>query len=112
MNNQISPQLFSILYNQDFFIGGDKAKLKSFHNIKESILELGEIEHTGDWDPYLRINFTNGETLETDNGYHYFETQDDNILLEDAPNQGSETNGDDSYLIIPIKDIKSIRLLR
>jgi hypothetical protein len=64
---QKSPTLLDSLKN--ILIDGDSLKLSLFETAKLSILELGELEHTGDWDPYLHIVFTDGTHIETSSGY-------------------------------------------
>lgn len=43
----------------------------------EPLLELGDTEHSSDWDPYLRIIFTDGTNIETESGYPYAELNED-----------------------------------
>ena len=49
---------------------------------------IGILEHTGDWDPILRIRFRNGESVETHSGYFRIKDADfEGDLLIDAPDQ-------------------------
>lgn len=80
------------------------------------ITTLGWAEHTGDWDPYIRIELKDGNTITTDNGYYEMQIQEQEhqniLLLEDSESQGEQWDEDISYHIIDITTIASIQLLR
>jgi len=64
--------------------------LKSFSKFLDCIVgQLGWIEHTCDYDPYLVIELKDNTDFETMNGYYLFDVIDDKIYIE-AP-------GDDEY---------------
>jgi len=73
-----------------------------------AIMQLGEEEHTSDWDPYIRITNCDDLILDTATGYPEFKIDEANetiiVTLE---------NEDDSTFSksIAISDIKSIQLL-
>ena len=85
--------------------------LRPWMKLIDLIMDLGEKEHTHDWDPYISIKFKDGNTLTTQNGYYIMNIQNDMLLLEDEEGAGQEKNDDDSYHIIPINTIASIELL-
>ena len=65
------------------------------------ISKLGDLEHTGDWDPYLVIETTE-EEIETDSGYYDMEIQGTVLrILQEG-----------GYMTIPISKIISITILR
>ena len=141
MQTQISPILFDALSNNPFIIEATDQRdilkhLTSIERVIHSILELGDLEHTGDWDPYLDIKLKttsnielisgsesdldealSGAILSTANGYPEFQ-----ILPE--PNERTENStlsimvtcynddSDDFSVSIPITDIISITLQR
>lgn len=80
------------------------------------ITDLGEAEHTGDWDLSIKITLWDDDdilqSLETDPGYYVMSIQGSNLLLEDSSGRGTETNGDDSYHILPISQIHTIQVIR
>lgn len=90
--------------------------IKPFIQTNQLILDLGEAEHTSDWDPSIIIQLwdQNGElqTIETDPGYYVMDIQDTVLLLEDSPGNGEQEDEDISYHIIPIQSIHSIQLIR
>ncbi len=121
---QHSPNLFDSL---SFLIpiNGNPLTLALFETAKQSILHLGELEHTSDWDPYLYILFKDGTHIETQNGYpeiifgdfnteeqtqffkHYQEITSIGIHLSD-PNDDQKTIID----YIQLSEIDSISLYR
>lgn len=66
---QISPILFDELAETAININGDATKLMLFKRYLEAILLIGLVEHSGDWDPYLKITLADGTELETITGY-------------------------------------------
>jgi hypothetical protein len=90
-------------------------------------MELGELEHSGDWDPYLCIIYLKNKkilTHENPSGYYefsfgqYSEDDQDHAHTYYAEAPAEEQNivifqGDDQEsLIIPIMDILSIYIMR
>jgi len=80
------------------------------------IIDLGELEHSHDWDPNLRIVLFD-ETqsdgfsiIETTNGYYTMVIDNDKLIIEDE-NQESDIFYDDTHTIL-IKDIHSIEFIR
>lgn len=67
MSNQLSPIYFDTL--QNIPIQGNPLTLSLFQLSKESILTLGNLEHTGDWDPYLIIKTNTNQIIESETGY-------------------------------------------
>ena len=63
---QKSTKFFDTLENIKIRTGQDIAL---FNLAKESILALGELEHTGDWDPYLSIELITGTKIQSTTGY-------------------------------------------
>ena len=72
--------------------------LKAYAMGLELINQLGWLEHTSDWDPFLMIELKNGGEIQTESGYFLFEVKKKTILIE----------GDELPLKIKIKDIKRI----
>lgn len=74
------------------------------------ITDLGEAEHSGDWDPSIKITFWNDnqilKSLETEPGYYNMIIQGTDLLLEKGYKQHQSHN------IIPISQIHSIRIIR
>jgi hypothetical protein len=65
--------------------------LQAFLFMREFIEELGDAEHTSDWDPYLIITLMDGKTkLETLNGYWAAEIRDDSLCIEAPDIDGDE----------------------
>lgn len=85
MKTQKSPQLFDSLNN--ILIERDSQKLALFEIAKKSILELGELEHTSDWDPYLTILIRRTSDLELINTSIPKE-EHPNIILNSINNKG------------------------
>ena len=109
-NIQISTLLKSELKNSfDFtnldFI--DKFKLiNQFKKFVDLVNDLGEIEHSSDWDLYLIIFLENNEKIITNNGYSVFNIDFKNelIIVENI------TDEEEEEIKIKIKDIKKIIL--
>lgn len=110
-NIQISTLLKSELKNSfDFtnldFI--DKFKLiNQFKKFVDLVNDLGEIEHSSDWDLYLIIFLENNEKIITNNGYSVFNIDFKNelIIVENITDEEEEEE-----IKIKIKDIKKIIL--
>lgn len=111
---QTEPQISSFLLNQIQYIAPpDKFKslrpdyLNRFKKSIQLILELGEIEHTSDWDPYFIIILQDNTEIITPNGYHEIEITETSISIEIE-----DPNDEDNVILktIPINDIKSISI--
>jgi hypothetical protein len=85
------------------------------------ICDLGWIEHTGDWDPFLQIEFHNKEVFTTESGYYLFDVDKQSCeLVIEAPDKEDldlEDIKNKAYYVegnwrIPIVQIKSIVLCR
>lgn len=120
---QLSPSLFDELSNKPTIIRGDAKSLMLFKRYLDLILHLGELEHTGDWDPYLKVTLTNDDTFETTTGYPEITIGDFNEDdMPDALNLLSEITSigfyqmgdeeDETITYYPLSDIKSIQPLR
>lgn len=89
-----------------------------FIRVIDLIMDIGEIEHTSDWDPSVKVGYNDPdepgevEYFETESGYWKMEIQGDNILLEDAPGMGSQEDEDISYHVIPIKELRHLEIIR
>jgi hypothetical protein len=96
--NQISSLLLTALQNNPYHIPSYRQNLKSkLDNILEYdkavqfILELGNIEHTGDWDPYYIIT-TEKRKFETQSGANQITNHTDTtISFLDYDSDGNET---------------------
>lgn len=66
---QLSPKMLENLGKNPIIINGDAQKLAMLAQLIHAIIEIGEIEHSGDWDPYLSITLTDGKSFETPSGY-------------------------------------------
>ncbi len=98
-------------------------QLKGLSALFQLVADLGELEHTSDWDPWLRItvNLTRkgkpiDYNLDTTSGYFLFEVTEDAMVIE-APDP--EDMEDQEYLwydpaqsrwVIPFNNIKSIQI--
>ena len=113
--SQISPLLFDslsknpIIINNDFSIQVARNQIQTFIDTLGLIILLGEAEHSGDWDPYIKIKLGNGDEIESLNGYYDMEIQDNETLI--LYNSEDETNGIGHHEIT-IENIHSIQLLR
>jgi len=91
-----------------FPINGSHANLLAYQKLITAIMELGEIEHTSDWDPFLIITTKSklkSKTIETLSGYP-------DMLINPTHIQVHITESDDQKLTsIPIADILTIKLL-
>lgn len=80
------------------------------------ITDLGEAEHTSDWDPSIRIQYWDQndtlQSLETEPGYYIMQIQKENLILEDAENQAECHDQEDYYHTIKINTIHTIQLIR
>lgn len=95
---QLSPVLLESLAQSQTIINGDAQKLVLFKLYLETILEIGIIEHSGDWDPYLEVGFLNGQTLDTVTGYT-------DIVIGDF---NEEDNEDIANMLLNSDEITSI----
>lgn len=73
IHGQFSPQLMDSRITLHLSQGLDSEQalrfIGKYRSLTESILQLGELEHTGDWDPYLSIILHDGTKLDTSAGY-------------------------------------------
>lgn len=89
-----------------------KHNLRSFIKLKDLIFELGESEHSNDWDPSIKITFNNErESIETEPGYNVIEIDNDDLLIENELGMGDYDDEDQSYFRIPISSIETIQLI-
>lgn len=115
---QLSPRLFDNLAFNPIIIKGDMQKLALLKSHIETILSIGDLEHTGDWDPFLIIK-TKHKTFESAAGYPEIEIGDfsedeQETALRHYPeitNIGIY-NEDEEITWIPAKDILTIQLMR
>ena len=84
--------------------------LKPFIQTIKFIMDLGEKEHTGDWDPCLIITLWDDTKLFTENGYYTMEIKGNYILIEDEI-IGAPVNYMTEHKLL-ISTIKSIELTR
>ena len=66
-NEQFSPRVMDAL--TDVPINGDTEKLKLLAVLIQTVMKLGDFEHSGDWDPMLMITLKDGGVFYTENGY-------------------------------------------
>jgi len=89
--------------------------LQPFLQTIDFAIRLGELEHTGDWDPSIIIHYWDQnqelQRIETDCGYYIMDIQNENLLLEDAPGRGQQEDEDISYHVIHIQTIHSISIV-
>lgn len=84
------------------------------------ITDLGWVEHTGDWDPYLTIEMENGTIHETGEGYYDLQLEDPNTFKDNEDRGQNETiyilccdeDGEEFDLHLDPTKIKSITLQR
>ena len=55
--------------------------LETFSKVLKFLDNLGFIEHTGDWDPYLKITLRDGVIIETSSGYWDFKLRQENDMI-------------------------------
>lgn len=79
--------------------------LRMYSKLLAFLDKLGWLEHTSDWDPYLKITFRNGEVIETPSGYWDF------TVSEDGDNPHIEVTEEDSTLFIDAHEILTIELI-
>ena len=107
---QASGSLLRILCEGDYLINGDKERFYAYRNTLNAILRLGDVEHTGDWDPYLKITLADWTIIETETGYP---DMDDHETLEDTVIVYIENPNPDGEAIpknINIRNIESIEV--
>tara|TARA_R110000772_G_scaffold31763_1_gene78092 strand:+ start:220 stop:708 length:489 start_codon:yes stop_codon:yes gene_type:complete len=99
----------SFLYNE----------IQQFIETVEFISNLGWIQHTSDWDPYLIIETVRGETFQTESGYYRMETQDLETMegavtfeLEGYEEDENSPAEEDCHVTLDIKDITKITFTR
>lgn len=121
---QKSPALFDGL--SDISIEGNTLALVLFNIAKTAIIELGEHEHTGDWDPYIKLISKDNIIIESTTGYPeiFFEFNNEVITTKqaeplkyhkDITGIGIYTHDDDieeRITFYPFKDIRYISLER
>ena len=62
-----------------------------YKSLIEGILQLGELEHTGDWDPYLSIKLHQGIELATAPGYSEIELDGNTGITPKSKNPSIKT---------------------
>lgn len=105
-----------ILDKYDYSQSIKKSEIQNLIRLIHSLIyELGDIEHSSDWDPYLTIKYNDDEgniqTLQTESGYYLMETDnpeyhEDSISIDDY----DEDEDEDITRVISIKDIISIQI--
>lgn len=92
-----------------------KSEVTKLLLVKQLILDLGDAEHSGDWDPYIKLGYWDDNQelvyITTQNGYHVMQIDSDDILLEDELGMAPYQDEDISYYRLPIASIHSITIL-
>lgn len=103
--NQLEPLIFHDFNNTSQSRVND---MKTYIKVIDFIEQLGWIEHTGDWDPYLIITLNDDTEIETEHGYYLMTLDGTGITYE----YGSEDeDGDDPATgYLDLIDIKSIKI--
>ena len=57
------------------------ASLSAYQIYINCITTMGDLEHTGDWDPYLVITFDDDSKLETSSGYWEWEIDGSDLIV-------------------------------
>ena len=63
---------------ENVIINGDVDKLTLLATALFAISELGDYEHSSDWDPYITIHLKNGESIDSYSGHFEIEFGDFN----------------------------------
>jgi hypothetical protein len=87
--------------------------IQAFIDYIKFLTDLGWMEHTGDWDPYITLRFNNGRIQQyTEHGYYEMELTDDNMLKIEDINEDEDDPEDTAYCFFNIDDIQSITIDR
>lgn len=110
-DNQISGILLDLLsYTPLQLTVNPKRDLESFQKLITFITQLGWIEHTGDWDPYLIIEFNNGDKFETEPGYYDFIIDGEGITVIYGTEE--EDGDEEASAYFDFTELQSIVLMR
>jgi hypothetical protein len=82
---QLSPRLMQLL-DQPIVINGNGQAIALLATFIETMLAIGWVEHTNDWDNHLEVTLLDGSSFETETGYHEilfgdFNTQEQSTAL-------------------------------
>lgn len=120
---QLSPNLMRLL-GQPITINGNSQALALLATFLETILAIGDLEHTNDWDNHLEVTLLDGTSFETETGYHeiifgdfnneeqstaLFHYQEITTVGFHLPTQEREDSTDIVYY--PISEIMAIRVI-
>lgn len=109
----ISPQLADQLPAMEFpenFYDTTRYRLITFYQAYfNMIMEIGDIEHTNDWDPAIIITLYDGTEHGNEPGFHTLIIQEDNIKLHIPDENGEDDGNQDYWMDIDIMKIRSIR---
>lgn len=108
---QISGTLLNWVSERTFPIEGNINSLLIFKTLLEGILKLGEEEHSGDWDPSLRITFMDDSSIETLTGYPEIELDEITKAQYAFYYFTEDYNGDGVESHCKISNIKSITII-
>lgn len=108
---QISGPLLNWASERPFPINGNNNSLVIFKALLDAILKLGEEEHSGDWDPSLRITFMDDSSIETLTGYPEIELDEITKAQYAFYYFTEDYNGDGVESHCKISNIKSITII-
>lgn len=107
---QISPQLaqqMKPLLFDDENLEDRKRFIQLYLSYHKMIIEVGEIEHSNDWDPAIKIKLKDGTVIGDEAGFDIAQLNDDKLLIE-SPNADGEYDENDNYITVPILEISEI----
>lgn len=108
--HMISVQLMDFSTDNPYPVTQHPETLQSFILFTRVIIDAGELEHTGDWDPFIHMELGDGESINTETGYEELELHKQNsfTMLQYVSEQNR--NYDPVYKYIFIGAIKSINI--
>lgn len=81
--HMISTQLMDFSIDNPYPVS-TSTSVESFILFTRVIMDAGELEHTNDWDPFIRFHLYGGKTIDTETGYEELEMVYDESLPKGA----------------------------
>lgn len=102
LSNHYSQDPKSLLESQTELISG-------YNNLLQALYQIGNVEHSCDWDLYAIVKLNSGQEIFSATGYPDLVIQGDKLLIQ-IDDEDESGEGQDPNQYIPLSDIATISI--